>query len=235
MDSDDYNPILPLEGLHVLHLFFEVDHASWDLLNSRQRMEAKTTLTALAADIRAIQGTQLFSFSMVSPKADLGFLLVTPDLHECDRLAKRLATSLGADNLAPVFSWLSMTESAQASGMGQAQDAGAFESFPDWPVFCFFPAATRRGTNSEAREILRETLVRVGSEQDGRIAPLITESTGLEQADWGVTLFARSTSDVRKAVSALRYAESAAAHGEFGEVYLGIQLPLDALFRRLDL
>ena len=50
---------------------------------------------------------------MVTPKADLGFMLITPDLHAANRIEKQLTLSLGADILIPVYSYLSLTEESE--------------------------------------------------------------------------------------------------------------------------
>jgi chlorite dismutase len=105
--------ILPTEGRHVLHLFFRVEYSAWELLNKSARIAAKTALAELVREIRATPGTQLLLFSMVTPKADLGFMLLTPDLQNADAFATRLATALGPDILTPTFSWLSMTERSE--------------------------------------------------------------------------------------------------------------------------
>ena len=57
--------------------------------------------------------TQLLTLSIVTPKADLGFMLITPDLHAANRIEKQLSLSLGADVLLPVYSYLSLTEESE--------------------------------------------------------------------------------------------------------------------------
>ena len=57
--------------------------------------------------------TQLLTLSIVTPKADLGFMLITPDLHAANRIEKQLGFSLGADVLLPVYSYLSLTEESE--------------------------------------------------------------------------------------------------------------------------
>ncbi len=102
-------PILPTEGRHVLHLFFRIDHSAWNYFNEEEQQEKLCGLEKLMAEIKTLPNTQLLSFSMVTPKADLGFMLITPDLDELDRAAKNLEQALGHGVLAPTFSWLSMT------------------------------------------------------------------------------------------------------------------------------
>ena len=113
MEIPSLDPLLPVEGRHVLHLFFRVDYAAWDLLEGSHRIAAKTTLASLVQEIRATPATQLLTFSIVSPKADLGFMLLTSDLHIADAYAKQLALALGPGILMPEFSWFSMTERSE--------------------------------------------------------------------------------------------------------------------------
>ena len=54
---------------------------------------------------------------------------------------------------------------------------------------------------------------------------LITGSTGLDDAEWGVTLFAHDTFQIKAIVYQMRFDEVSAAYADFGEFYIGIQLP----------
>src|ERR1700752_721307 len=113
METSLLDPVLPVEGRHVLHLFFRVDYSAWDLLEGSQRIDAKTALASLVQWIRATPATQLLTLSMVSPKADLGFMLLTRDLQTADSQAKQLGLALGPGILTPEFSWLSLTERSE--------------------------------------------------------------------------------------------------------------------------
>jgi len=67
------------------------------------------------------------------------------------------------------------------------------------------------------------------------VKQLITGSTGLDDAEWGVTLFARDTFQIKAIVYEMRFDPVSAEYADFGEFFVGIQLPLDELFRRLQL
>jgi hydrogen peroxide-dependent heme synthase len=69
----------------------------------------------------------------------------------------------------------------------------------------------------------------------GRVRQLITGSTGLDDAEWGVTLFAHDVFDIKSIVYEMRFDEVSAQYADFGEFYLGLQLPLDELFQRIQL
>jgi len=48
----------------------------------------KTNLSTLVQETRAAPSTQVLTFGMVSPKADLGFILLTDDLHHAHSVEK---------------------------------------------------------------------------------------------------------------------------------------------------
>jgi peroxiredoxin len=275
MEVPSLDPIVPVEGRHVLHLFFRVDYAAWDLLEGAQRIAAKTALASLVQEIRATPATQLLTFSIASPKSDLGFMLLTPDLHLADAFGKQLALALGPGILLPEFSWLSMTERSEyttgeddyartleheekiAPGSREFEEKmAAFRTrmakylndrlrpnLPDWPVICFYPMSKRRGGPGQnwyaldfaARKKLMGGHARVGRTYAGRVLQLITGSTGLDDMEWGVTLFAKTTSEIKSIVYEMRFDEVSAQYAEFGEFFIGLQMPLDALFARLSL
>ncbi|NBS53774.1 MAG: heme peroxidase [Spartobacteria bacterium] len=266
--------ILPSEGRHAIHLFFRIEYSQWEMLDRTAHISAKTALAELVREIRATPNTQLLTFSMVTPKSDIGFMLLTPDLQIADAFSKRLALALGPDILTPAFSWLSMTERSEYTTSNEeyarsletdenlTPGTPAFEekmqaftarmakylkdrlepNLPDWPVVCLYPMSKRRvpGQNWYAldfaeRKKLMAGHARVGRTYSGRILQLITGSTGLDDGEWFVTLFAKTTSDIKSIVYEMRFDEVSAQYAEFGEFFIGLQLPLPELFARLSL
>ena len=51
---------------------------------------------------------------------------------------------------------------------------------------------------------------------------LITGSTGLDEYEWGVTLFCVNPDDVKEIVYTMRYDVASAQYGEFGPFYVGM-------------
>ena len=261
------SPVLPAEGRHVLHLFYRIDRSVWTYFSEEEKLEYRSGFVSVIEEIRAQPDTQLLLLSGVTPKADVGFMLVTPDLQFADEAGKRLTASLGPEVLAPVFSWLSLTERSEytmteeeflatlspgerteeriASFRARMDKYGKdrlYPNLPDWPVVGFYPMSKRRETGQNwysldfaARKELMQGHARVGRNYSGRVLQLITGSTGLDDGEWGVTLFAHTTSDIKAIVYEMRFDEVSAKYAEFGEFYILLQLPLDALLRRLSL
>lgn len=266
--------ILPLEGRHAVHLFFRIDYNQWELLDNDAKIAAKIALANVVQEIRGTPHTQLLTFSVVTPKADLGFMLLTQDLQVADTFSKRLTLSLGPGILVPVFSWLSMTERSEYTTTDEeyARTLATEEQLPpdspqhqekmkafrermskylkdrlepnlcDWPVVCFYSMSKRRTPEQNwyaldfaQRKKLMAGHARVGRAYAGRVRQLITGSTGLDDEEWWVTLFAHTTSEIKAIVYEMRFDEVSAHYADFGEFFIGIQMPLNELYKRLIL
>lgn len=268
----ELKPLSPQEGWHVQHLFYHVNHGEWATLAEQEKAAARANLEKTIAAIRSHPDTQLLAFSMVGPKSDLGFMLLTPDLHDSDRFAKQLGLALGPDVLLPAYSYLSMTELSEYTTTEaefkkelvekekleegtEAFDARVAEwnarmkkynsdrlypNMPDWQVMCFYNMNKRRNVEQnwynsdfETRRKLMGGHARVGRTWAGKIRQLITGSTGLDAAEWGVTLFAHDTYNVKGIVYEMRFDEVSAVYAEFGDFYIGLQLPFAELMARV--
>ena len=235
--------MLPAEGWHVLHLFYKIEYGQWTLSTADEQLRAKTNLSALIQEIRATADTQLLTFAIVSPKADLGFLLISPDLHVVNGFEKRLSLGLGADVLTPLYSHLSVTarnEFAEAEQGIVAQPL--FPALPDWPVFCFYSVSCRRtdlrnwyALTQDQRRQLGVSHAKAAARWSGKVYQMATSSIGLEEDEMAVTLLGHNTSDIKDLVSATRFEPLTAEYSDFGDPHIGLQLPLDRLFRRLQL
>jgi len=94
----------------------------------------------------------------------------------------------------------------------------------------FYPMSKRRapGANwytlpvEERSRLMREHGM-TGRRFAGRIFQVITGSAGLDDWEWGVTLFARDPLDFKRIVTEMRYDDASALYGEFGEFVTGIR------------
>jgi chlorite dismutase len=99
--------------------------------------------------------------------------------------------------------------------------------FPDWPATCFYPMNKRRevGANwytlpfAERSRMMAEH-ARSGLEFAGKVSQLITVGVGLEDWEWGVTLWARNPQFLSQIVYRMRFDEASARYAEFGPFYV---------------
>src|SRR5881628_915960 len=111
--TDKNTALIPEEGWHFLHLYYRIEYGQWQLLSREEQNAAKTNLSSVVQEVRAMESTQLLTLSMITPKADIAFMLITPDLHSANKIEKQLSLSLGADVLTPIYSYLSLTEESE--------------------------------------------------------------------------------------------------------------------------
>ncbi len=107
----------------------------------------------------------------------------------------------------------------------------------DKPAFCFYPMSKRREAHANwyatPYERRREMMMEHGSSGRkfaGKILQLVTGSTGLDDYEWGVTLFGINLEVIKDVVYTLRYDEGSALYGDFGTFYVGyLAYPADVL------
>lgn len=95
----------------------------------------------------------------------------------------------------------------------------------------FYPMDKRRSGEenwyalpvAERNRLMREHGL-TGRRFAGRVFQVITGSVGLDDWEWGVTLFARDPLEFKRIVTEMRYDEVSARYGEFGEFFTGIHL-----------
>jgi chlorite dismutase len=221
-------PVRPANGWGVLHLF------------------CKPTALVDAEAVRAAVKTateadhQVVTASMLGHKADLAFVGIGPDLRQL----RRLQSDLQAAGLEVVDSYVSLTElSEYAKGLpAEMAEARLHPQLPPdgKPAFCFYPMSKRREVQQnwftlpydERNELMREH-GRSGRTFAGRILQLITGSAGLDDYEWGVTLFGVHPDDLKDVVYTMRFDRASAIYADFGPFYAGMVTPLDELLAAL--
>jgi len=104
--------------------------------------------------------------------------------------------------------------------------------FPEWPAMCFYPMNKVRnvGANwfllpfSERTEMMAEH-AQSGMAFAGRVTQLVTASVGLDDWEWGVTLWAKNPQYLKDIVYTMRFDQASARFGQFGPFYTGYLAP----------
>ncbi|HEY8081163.1 MAG TPA: chlorite dismutase family protein, partial [Acidimicrobiales bacterium] len=177
-------PLTPTTGLTVLHLF------------CRPGLDVDREAIATAIGEASAAGCQVVLAAILGHKADCGVMALAEDAWSL----RRLQTQLQRAGLETVDSYVSMTEvSEYAAGMPDEMIQARLR--PTLPpaglrAFCFYPMSKRRGEANNwyaldyaRREELMRGHGKVGREFKGRILQVVTGSTGLDDWEWGVTLF----------------------------------------------
>jgi hydrogen peroxide-dependent heme synthase len=215
-------PLAPTIGWNVVHLFCDATPAA--------------DAGAIAAAVKSLEADehQVVPVAVLGHKADLCLLALGPDLWRL----RRFQTEIVAAGLDVVDSYVSLTEvSEYAEGMPEERkQARLYPRLPPEgkPAFCFYPMSKRRGPEAnwyelpyEARERLMLGHGGVGRTFAGRVLQLVTGSTGIDDHEWGVTLFAVHPDDLKQCVYTMRFDEASARYAEFGPFVTGVVGTLD--------
>jgi peroxiredoxin len=221
------DPVTTSEGVAVVHLFC-----------------VRTPLTDDEAVIAAVKNAQadevqVVSVAVLGHKADLCFMA----LHRDGWQLRDLQTALVGAGLNIVDSFVSITELSEYA-QGLPEEMANMRLYPDLPpegknAWCFYPMTKRRNLDQNWYELPyddRKALMMEhgtsGRKFAGRITQLITASTGLDDWEWGVTLFGVKLDDLKDTVYTMRYDTASAEYAEFGSFYTGLVGPVDEILAR---
>jgi hydrogen peroxide-dependent heme synthase len=226
------DPVTPHEGVTVLHLFCK----------PTPMFDGEAVVAAAKAAEAA--GAQVVTVALLGHKADAAVMATHPDARQL----RALQTGLQHAGLEVVDSYLSITEvNEYAKGMPpEMLHPRLYPTIPPshtdypFPAWCFYPMSKRREGHAnwyelsfdERKALMHEHGVS-GRTFAGRIAQYITASTGLDDYEWGVTLFGVHLDDLKDAVYTMRFDRGSAVYGEFGSFYTGMVTPVDELVATL--
>ncbi len=112
----------------------------------------------------------------------------------------------------------------------------------DYPVLCFYPMSKARGEVRNwyalpfnERKRLMGAHAEAGRRFADRVQQLITSSTGIDDWEWGVTLFTRDLKSIRDIVYEMRYDEGSALYGRFGPFFVSVRFRPEELGQVLQL
>jgi len=197
---------------------------------------------AVKAAVRAATdaGDQVVPVAILGHKADMALMALGDDLWRL----RDLQTAVVAAGLEVVESFVSMTEiSEYAAGVpDEMKQARLYPQLPPEgkPAWCFYPMSKSRtvGANwftlpfDERMELMREHGAS-GRTFAGRILQVVTGSTGVDDYEWGVTLFGERPDDLKEVVYTMRYDRASAIYAEFGPFYMGMVDDIDVVLRRV--
>ncbi len=210
-------PLGPSRGLNVVHLFCHPE----DIVD----------VAAVRTAVEDAQGAslQVVTAAIMGAKADTCFMVLGENLWDL----RRFQSKIQAAGFNVAESYVSVTEiSEYAAGIPERMINDRL--FPILPpagmkAFCFYPMSKRRGEEHnwyalpfEEREQLMRQHGKSGRDFKGRVLQVITGSTGLDDWEWGVTLFGVHVDDLKDCVYTMRFDEASTLYAEFGAFYTGL-------------
>ncbi|MDO9176320.1 MAG: chlorite dismutase family protein [Actinomycetota bacterium] len=219
-------PIKPSIGRGVLHLFCK----------ATPMFDGEAVVAAVKA-AEALE-VQVVAVSMLGHKCDAAFMAMHDDWQQL----RALQSGLQRAGLEVVDSYVSLTEvSEYAKGMPEEMLKGRlYPEIPPrqhhMPSWCFYPMSKKREAHAnwftlpfeERKELMHEHGTS-GRKFAGRVVQYITGSAGLDDYEWGVTLFAVHPDDLKEVVYTMRFDQASSVYAEFGPFYTGMVVPVEEL------
>ena len=210
-------PLVPSTGLGVLHLFCTVG--------------PETDRAAVEAAVKQAtdDDLQVVPVAVLGHKADVAFMVLGPDTWRL----RAFQSAIVAAGLVLVDSYVSLTELSEYS-QGVPEPMKQARLYPQLPpagkrAWCFYPMSKRRdpGANwfdlsyNKRKELMYEHGAS-GRKFAGRVLQVISGSTGLDDFEWGVTLFAEKPDDLKEVVYTMRFDRASTLYAEFGPFVTGV-------------
>ncbi len=111
-----------------------------------------------------------------------------------------------------------------------------YPGFPDHKYICFYPMDRLRGEKEnwylepiEERQRMMHDHGMIGRRYAGEVKQIISGSIGLDDWEWAVDLFADDPLVFKRLIYEMRFDEVSAKYAKFGQFFLGVRVPSDAV------
>ena len=221
-------PVAPSEGRGVVHLFCK----------PTTDFDSDAAITAI--EKAQAEDVQVVTVSMLGHKADVAIMAMHPDWWAL----RRLQSSLTKAGLEITDSFVSLTEISEYAA-GVPEEMRNMRLYPDLtvviadkPAWCFYPMSKKREGHAnwftlpfdERKELMYEH-GSSGRKFKGRILQVITGAAGVDDWEWGVTLWATNPKHLKRIVYDMRFDEASAKYAEFGPFYTSYQATAEAVLK----
>ncbi|TBL71511.1 hydrogen peroxide-dependent heme synthase [Paenibacillus thalictri] len=227
-----------LEGWYALHDFRAIDWNAWRALSAKERNAAQDELLSLLHQYKQAEENKTGStafYSIVGQKADFMFMHLRETLEELNEVETQFNKSILAQVTVPTYSYVSIVELSSylaKPGVDPMEDPDLLARLkpilPKAKHVCFYPMNKKRdGADNwymlsiDERKTMMRSHGMIGRQYAGKVKQIITGSVGLDDWEWGVTLFAEDALQFKKLVYEMRFDEVSARFGEFGDFYVG--------------
>lgn len=236
-----------LEGWFALHDLRRIDRAAWAQLPAQEKRKALAEVADLLKTFEMVDDApegRSVTYSIIGHKADLLMFHLRPGLDELHELEKAFEQTMLATYTTRPSSYLSVTEisrhGAPEGTAGNVEEVPYIQArlYPEIPAHnryvCFYPMNKKRdGSDNwyvlsapERGELMRAH-GKTGRKYAGRVTQIVTGSIGLDDWEWGVTLFSDDPLEFKKLIYEMRFDEVSARFADFGDFYVGRRLPPD--------
>jgi chlorite dismutase len=238
------------EGWYALHDLRTIDWAAWRDAPQRVRQRAVEEATGFLQSGVAVEDADAGNsalFAVTGHKADLLILHLRPTHADVEHLERRFERTEFARFTEQCSSYVSVTEASgyserareyfegegdDSSGLAQYIRSRLHPEIPDHEHVSFYPMSKRRDPDQNWYDLPFEERAEhmashgdIGRAYAGEVQQMITGSIGMDDWEWGVTLWADDVTDLKDLLYEMRFDPSTSKFAEFGPFYLGRRFP----------
>ena len=238
------------EGWYALHDLRTVDWDAWRDAPERVRERALSEVVEFlesAESVADADGGDSALFAITGHEADLMVIHLRPTMADIETLERRFDRTEFAGFTEQSYSYVSVTEASgysesareyfegdldDDSGLAQYIQGRLHPEIPDHEHVSFYPMSKRRDPDYnwydlpfEERAEHMDSHADIGRDYAGKVQQMITGSVGMDDWEWGVTLWADDLVDVKDLLYEMRFDPSSSKYAEFGPFFVGRRFP----------
>jgi len=196
-----------------------------------------------AVDVADSEAGASVGYSMLGHEGDLMLVHLRPTPEDLDVLERRFERTALAAFTERATSYVSVTEASgysengrqfiegdleENSGLANYMRSRLYPTIPDADHVCFYPMDKRRDPGYNWYDLPFEERAEhmtvhgdIGRKFAGEVTQMITGSIGLDDWEWGVTLWSNDLTQVKRLLYEMRFDPSSSKYAEFGPFYVG--------------
>ncbi len=236
-----------MDGWYSLHDFRTIDWTKWKKASMEKQQKALNEFKQLLTDWEEMEGNKNGSHSIyqiIGQQADLMFMILRATTKELAAAETALNKTTFAEFLISTYSHLSVVELAKYRPQKEGVDPETLPEIqerlkpilPKYEHISYYPMSRKReGADNwytlekeERGKLLYEHSL-TGRKYAGKVRQIITGSIGLDEWEWGVTLFTDDPLQLKKIVYEMRFDTATSRYAKFGKFFIGNYLPKDNL------
>ncbi|MDQ0297686.1 chlorite dismutase [Salibacterium salarium] len=232
-------PSQTLDGWFCLHDLRKIDWASWRNVPNDEKQSMIQEFVTMVEGWQKIEEEENGSYALytvVGHKADIIMMNLRSSMNDLDSIENEFNKLRIADYTIQTYSYVSVVEQGNYTPPKDGSDpldnpnmrARVYPILPKWDHICFYPMDKKREGDDnwyslplEKRVELMKAHGMTGRKYAGEIKQIISGSTGLDDWEWAVTLFAHDALQFKKLIYEMRFDEVSARYGDFGSFYVG--------------
>ncbi|MFB6344359.1 MAG: chlorite dismutase family protein [bacterium] len=177
---------------------------------------------------------QLLSSSIGAELERVDTFLSVTELSMYESLEERVESSLRKEGISPNDDNYDEAYKEREKRLKKYQQMRLDPDIPEMSYVTFYPMSKRRAPEQnwyqlpqEERAEMMSSHGKIGRQYAGKVQQIITSCVGLDDWEWGVTLYSDDLKQFKRLIYEMRFDEVSAEYSDFGPFYTGFSIDPD--------